>query len=138
GAVHVRVREGDIETPAGSPGAEREPSGRVTQQCIGVIGYAAERAAVSRYHARVGVDPRPAGEAVALHGAGPIRPLAHRLARLSPALIGERAVLHRGYLEVDVDAVEQRAGHAREVAFHAERPAHAVVLRVSEIAAGTG
>ena len=38
---------------------------------------------------------------------------------------------------MDVDAVEQRAGDAREIAFHAERATYAVVARVAEVAAGT-
>src|SRR2546426_3112147 len=37
----------------------------------------------------------------------------------------------------DLDPVEQRAGHAGEVALHAERAAHAVAMRVAEVAAGT-
>src|SRR2546425_13149277 len=37
---------------------------------------------------------------------------------------------------MDVDAVEQWAGDAGEVALHAEGPADAIVLRIAEVAAG--
>ena len=60
--------------------------------------------------------PGPLREAVALHRPGPIDPLAHRVTRFSPTLLRERPVLHRRDLEVDVDAVEQRSRHPREVA----------------------
>src|SRR2546423_14865120 len=102
------------------------------------MGYTSERADVPCGHVRVGVDPRAGREPVPLHRASPVHALTHGFARLTPALIGERAVLDGRDLEVDVDAVEQRTGHAREVALHAERAADTVMLRISEIAAGTG
>src|SRR5256885_2857386 len=106
GALEIGDGAGDLENPVVRPGGEREPGDRSPQQRIGAIGDAAEGADVAWGHVRVGVDPGAAREAVALHGAGPIHPLAHRLTPLAPALIGEGAALHRRYLEVDVDAVE--------------------------------
>src|SRR5439155_18831466 len=84
---------GDLENTVVRPGGERQPGDRGAQERIGTIGYAAERADVSRRHVRVGIDARAAREPVPLHRASPVYPLTHRLARLAPALIGERAVL---------------------------------------------
>src|SRR5207245_3489552 len=92
---------------------------------------------VARRHVGVGIHARSLRKAITLERSGPIHPLSDRLTRLGGALIGERPVLHGGHFQVDVDAVEQRAGHAREIALHAERAAHAVMLRISEVAAGT-
>ena len=86
----------------------------------------------------VGVDARPARETLPLHRARPVHPLPHRLARLAPALVRQRAVLHGRHLQMDVDAVEQGTRHTGEVALDAERSADAVVLRIAEVAAGTG
>src|SRR2546422_711401 len=63
--------------------------------------------------------------------------LRHSIASLPRAVVRERAVLHRGHLEVDVDAVEQGSRDAGEVALDAEGPADAIVPRIAEIAAGT-
>src|SRR5947199_10616750 len=85
----------------------------------------------------VGVDARAARETLPLHRARPVHALPDRLARLADALVRQRPVLHGGHFQMDVDAVEQGSGAAREVPLDAERSANAVVLRIAGVAAGT-
>src|SRR2546430_2350707 len=137
-AAQVRDRPRDLENPVVRPRREREPGDRGTEQRVGALRHAAERPDVACRHVRVRIDPGPAGESLPLHHTRAIHPLPHRRARLAPALIRERAVLHRRHLEVDVDPVEQRTRDAGEIALDAERPADAIVLGIAEVAAGTG
>src|SRR3989475_8029709 len=137
-AAQVRDRPRDLENAVIRPRRAREPGDRGTEQRGGALRPAAERPDVARRHVRVRIDPGPAGESLPLHHPRAIHPLPHRLARLAPALVRERAILHRWDLQVDVDAVEQRTRDAGEIALDPDRPAYAIVLGIAEVAAGTG
>ena len=93
---------------------------------------------IARRHVRVGVDPRPIGKSLALHGARPVHALAHCFARLSAVCAGQGAILHRGNFEMDIDPIEERPRDAREIALHVESSAGAGVMWVAKPAAGTG
>ena len=52
------------------------------------------------------------GKALALALAGRFDPLAHGLGRFARRAVAELLVIHPRHLDVDVDAVQQRAGDA--------------------------
>src|SRR5229473_8589194 len=133
-SLEVSDGAGDLENPVIGPRRQREPRDRRAQQRVGAVRYATERADVARRHVRVGVHAGAVGKPVALRGSRPVHPLPHGLARLAAALVRQRAVLHGGHLEVDVDAVEQGPRNAGEVTLHTERSADTIVLWIAEVA----
>ena len=96
------------------------------------------RANIARRHVRVGIDPGPVREPLALHHARPIHPLAHRRTRLATTFARESLVLHRRHFQMDVDAIEERPRDPRQVSLHDDRSACAIVVRIAEPAAGAG
>src|SRR5204863_5373652 len=93
----------DLENAVIRAGRQGQPRDRRAQQRVRTVRHAAERPDVARRHVRVGVYAGARGEALALHRPGPAHALPHGLAYLTPALVRERAVLHRWDLEVEVD-----------------------------------
>jgi hypothetical protein len=75
------------------------------------------------------------GEAFGLDGAGGLDPGADGGGGLGVAWVGQVAVRHPGYLDVQVDAVEQGAGEAAAVALQHGRGAVALPQGVAEKAA---
>src|SRR6058998_2095223 len=57
---------------------------------------------------------------------------------VSSARSGNIAIFDCGHFNVQIDAVEQRAGHSLAIALHLKRPATAFALQVAKIAAWTG
>src|SRR6266581_7492481 len=135
-AVEVGDGAGDLEDSVIGPRGQGEPRDRRAEQGVGAVRHAAEGADVARRHVGVGVDAYPAREPLPLRRPGPVNPLPHRLARLAAPLVRQRAIFYGGYLQMDVDAIEQWPRDAREVALDAEGPADAIVLRIAEVAAG--
>src|SRR3989442_1025991 len=133
--LQVGEGAGDLENPVIGPGRQREPRDRRAQPRVGAVRYATERADVARGHVRVGIDAQPVREPLPLRRARPVHPLPHGLARLAAALVRQRAVLHGGHLEMDVDAVEQGPRNAGEGTLHTERSPDTIVLRIAEVAA---
>ena len=77
---------------------------------------------IARAHLRVAEERHPR-EARELRLARTIDALANRDRRLPRDAIGQVLVLHRGHLDVDVDAIEQRARDARAIALNRDRRA---------------
>src|SRR5207237_8150380 len=63
---------------------------------------------------------------------------AHGGGLLAAVLVLERAVIEVGDLDVEIEAIEERAGEAREVAGDALSGAGAGALRGAAVAAGAG
>ena len=78
------------------------------------------------------------GETVALDLASGFDTQTHRLRRLAQATVAELVVLHARYFDVDVNAVQQRAGDALLVLGHRAGGAGAGLDRVSVITARIG
>src|SRR2546430_1827610 len=133
---HLRMVPGDVERVREVPWVrarrQSRPRDRRLEQRIRAVRRAAMRADVARRHVRVGIDPRPVGEPLTLHRACAIHPLAHGLARFSSAFRRERLVPHRRNLEMDVDAIEQWARDARQIALHDQRSTGARVMRIAD------
>ena len=66
-----------------------------------------------------------------------IDPLADQLRRFAGVAAGEILVADRRHFDLNVDAVEERAGDAGAIALDLQRRADAFFLRIGEKAAGT-
>ena len=109
----------------------------VFQHFLALVGDGAEFPDQFRRHLRIREDFLLAGESRALTHTGPQHPLAHRGGIFNGACAAELLVLHGGHFDVDIDAVDQRAGNFRNVALNLRWRAVALARRVAEKSAGT-
>ena len=91
---------------------------------------------IPRAHLGVGVD-RSFVEALELNDAGGVDALADFGGRFAGVFAGQLLIAQGWHFDLDVNAVEQRAGDFGAVALDLQRRAGAFLLRVGEIAAGT-
>ena len=91
----------------------------------------------ARRDARVAGDLLP-GKAPLLDAPRGLHPGADGGRALLPVLSGQVGKLHRRHLDVQVDAVEQRAGHPRDVPLHRHLGAGAGDFGMAPVAAGAG
>src|SRR5271166_713028 len=93
---------------------------------------------LTRTHLSVGVHVFPAGaEAVQLRVPGTDNTAANVGRTFRHDAAAQLAVVHRGHVDVDINAVEQRAGDLRNIALDHHRRAVALARAVAEVAAGT-
>src|SRR5262249_2860407 len=76
-------------------------------------------------------------EALKLNSSRPHNALANCRAGFGRNVARQLSELHRRHVDVDVYAVEQRAGYLRDVALDLDRAAFAVPRRIVEVTAGT-
>src|SRR5215217_5321679 len=91
-----------------------------------------------RAHPCVAVRLRVRAEACLLTLAGLHDALPNCGRSLLRTRAGDVSVFHRRHFNVEIDAIEQRAGNALPVTLHLQRPATTFALQVAEVAAGTG
>src|SRR5690606_13434284 len=95
----------------------------------------AVRAQLAGTHGRVHVNAAPF-EAVELPVAGSADAIADECGGLATSIVAQLLTGEGGYLDVDVDAVEERTRDAREVALHLRGRAHAAATATAMKAAG--
>ena len=89
-------------------------------------------------HGGVAADVRFFGEPVRLHGAGGLDAGADGFGRFAGVGAVEVAEVDGRDLDVDVDAVEERAGEALAIRPQLIRGAPALAFRIPEVTAGAG
>src|SRR5882724_13398363 len=89
-------------------------------------------------HARVAVYFGVMAEALLLKLSRADNALPNRSGSFLCAFAGDITIFDCGHFNVQIDAVEQRAGDSLAIALHLKRPATAFALQVAEIAAWTG
>src|SRR6266545_1213129 len=130
-------RAGDLEDPIERPGGEAELlEGAVEHGTAGVVDHA-PAAEVLRSHGGVDRGRGGGAETLLLEEARGLNPLGDDPSRLSGAG-AQLPQADRRDLDVQVDAVEERAGHPAPVALDERGRAEALVAGVSEMAAGAG
>src|SRR5437667_6958989 len=88
-------------------------------------------------HARIAVYSGVIAEALLLKLSRADNALANRTGSFLCAFAGNITIFDRGHFNVQIDAVEQRAGDSLAIALHLKRPATAFALQVAKIAAWT-
>jgi hypothetical protein len=106
------------------------------EQSLRVVIHGAITLDVSRAHLGVGMDGFFL-KALELDVTRTIDPLANELRRFAGIAAGEILIADRRHFDLNVDAVEERAGDARAIALDLQRRADAFLLRIGEKAAGT-
>ena len=136
GAGEVGDGAADFEDPAVGAGAQAQFVDRGFEQSFRVIIHGAITLDVSRAHLGVGVDVSFL-EPLQLNRPRVIDPLADELRRFAGVAAGEILIADRRHFDLNVDAVEERAGDTGAIALDLQRRADAFLLRVGEKAAGT-
>src|SRR5206468_6950959 len=92
---------------------------------------------MTRRHARVAVSLGVIAEALLLKLERADNALANRAGSFLCGFAGNIAIFDCGHFNVQIDAVEQRAGHSLAIALHLKRPTTAFALQIAKIAART-
>src|SRR5213592_2597486 len=92
---------------------------------------------MTRRHARVAVYLGVIAEALLLKLSRSDNALANRSGSFLCAFACNIAIFDCGHFNVQIDAVEQRAGHSLAIALHLKRPTTAFALQIAKIAART-
>lgn len=137
GPGEIGDRPRDLENPVIRPRREPEPVNGQGEQRVRAVGGLAVPGEIPGRHVRVGKEPAAPGESLELDLPRAVHAFADRCARLAARLAGEIAIRHGGHLEVDVDPVEQGAGHAGQVTLDADGAARTGSGGVTEVAART-
>src|SRR5437667_1829970 len=93
---------------------------------------------MTRRHARVAVYLGVIAEALLLKLSRSDNALANRSGSFLCAFAGNIAIFDCGHFNVQIDAVEQRAGHSLAIALHLKRPTTAFAFQIAKIAARAG
>src|SRR5207244_3051695 len=109
-----------------------QPRDGVLQQLLALFGNLAMLPEELWRHLSVGVNLLLAGKALQLQAAGAQDALAHGGRFLDGVLAAKLPVLHRGDLNVDIDAVEQGSRDSRDVALDLRRRAMAFARGVAK------
>src|SRR6266404_7119330 len=93
---------------------------------------------MTRRHARIAVYFRAIAKTLLLKLPRADNATPDRTGTFLSAFAGDITIFDCGHFNVQIDAVEQRAGDSLAIALHLKRPATAFALQVAEIAAWTG
>src|SRR4029453_7956145 len=93
---------------------------------------------VARGHACVAIYLSVAAKPLLLALTRAHDPLTNRGRRLFSALAGDVAILNSGHVNVQIDAIQQRAGDALAITLHLSRTATAFAFEIAKIAAWAG
>jgi hypothetical protein len=128
---------GDAQDPVIGAGGEPDAGDGILHLFLGFGIQFAEAAQSARRHLRIAVDAERL-EALALQVARSKDALANRGGFFRPFVLGQLFVFHRGHLDVQIDPIEQRAGHARQVPLNQRRCAGAIVQHITKVSALAG
>jgi hypothetical protein len=126
----------DFEDPAVGAGAQAQFVDRGFEQSFRVIIHRAITLDISRAHLGVGVHVsflKP----LQLNRPHVVDPLADELRGFAGVAAGEILIADRRHFDLNVDAVEERAGDAGAIALDLQRRADAFFLRIGEKTART-
>ena len=135
GAGEIGDGAADFEHPAVGAGAQTQFIDRGFEQSLRVVIHGAITLDISRAHLGVGVDVsflKP----LQLNRPRIIDALANHLRGFSGVAAGEVLIADRRHFDLNVDAIEERAGDARAIALDLQRRADAFFLRIGEKTAG--
>ncbi len=135
--LRVEIGDGprDFQYPVISARAEIQLRHGHFHHAFRIRAELAERLDLARAHARVRASLPFAAETLALNFPHTSHPRADGGGRFGRLVARHFAILHRGHFDVDVDAIEQRAGDAVAVALHLHGRAAAIALRIAEVSA---
>src|SRR6266852_8418406 len=133
-AVQVRYSPGHFQNARIGAGAQTEPVDCELEQPLACRFDLAVCAQFARAHLRIAKERRSV-KTRELKSARTIDTFADRRRRFSRAAIGELAVFHRRYLDMNIDTIQQWSRDARAIALDRQRRARALMLRVGVKAA---
>src|SRR5260370_37431128 len=119
-AVQVRYSPGYLQNARISAGAQTEPVDREFEQPLARRFDLAVCAQFARAHLRIAKERRSV-KTRELKSARTIDAFADRRRRFSRAGIGELAVFHRRYLELNIDTIQQPSRDASVIGLEGER-----------------
>ena len=137
GAGEIGDGTADFEDPAVGAGAQTQFVDRGFEQSLCVVINGTIALDVSCAHLGIGVNVsflKP----LQLNRARIVDPLADELRRFAGVAAGEILIADRRHFDLNVDAIEERAGDAGAIALDLQRRADAFFLRIGEKTAGHG
>ncbi len=135
GAFHVGDGAGHLEDSVVGARAQAQSAHCVLEQALAFGRKVAVLAKLSGTHLRIGIDFLTLIP-FKLPAAGADNPLADHIGPLGVGSVTQVAILHRGHVDVDIDAVKQRAGNLRDVPLDLQRSAVAFARRIIKESAG--
>ena len=134
----IRYRARDLQNPIIRPRAQPQTVNRQLHQLLSFCFYFAIPPHHPRAHLRVAVDLRRLGKTLGLHPAALDHPRPDGSGGFAIGPFIQLIEGDGGDFDVQVDAVEQRAGDFGEVALDVGRCAYAFAVGIGEVAARAG